>query len=300
MSKRILTRREFLKTSAAGAAAGALLLNKPGQLFAEDETAEAKTRVVLIRNQDVLGDNNKVRREVIAEMIDEAVVALTGEDSAEAAWKTVAGPGDVVGIKSNVWSYIPTPPELEDVITNRLVASGVDDKDIAVDDRGVLGNPVFNKATVLINTRPLRTHHWSGVGTLLKNYIMFVPKPSAYHPDSCADLAKLWTLPNIEGKTRLNILVALTPLFHGIGPHHYNPQYVWSYNGLLVGLDPVAVDAMGVRLLTAKRAEFFGEERPINPPPKHVYLADSRHHLGTADPNKIELIKLGWTDNSLI
>ena len=300
MPKKILTRREFLKTSAAGAAAGALLLNKPGQLFAEYDTSTAKARVVLIRNKDVLGESNEVRPDIMAEMIDEAVVVLTGEDDAEAAWKTIAGPGDVVGIKSNVWSYIPTPAELEDAITRRLVEAGVDDADISVDDRGVLGNPVFKKATVLINARPLRTHHWSGVGTLIKNYIMFVDEPEAYHPDSCADLAKLWTLPNVAGKTRLNILVALTPLFHGIGPHHYNPKYVWAYNGLLVGLDPVAVDAMGVRILTAKRAEFFGEDRPINPPPKHVYLADTRHHLGTADPSKIELIKLGWSDNSLI
>ena len=300
MPKKILTRREFLKTSAAGAAAGALLLNKPGQLFAEYDTSTAKARVVLIRNKDVLGESNEVRPDIMAEMIDEAVVVLTGEDDAEAAWKTIAGPGDVVGIKSNVWSYIPTPAELEDAITRRLVEAGVDDADISVDDRGVLGNPVFKKATVLINARPLRTHHWSGVGTLIKNYIMFVNEPEVYHPDSCADLAKLWTLPNVAGKTRLNILVALTPLFHGIGPHHYNPKYVWAYNGLLVGLDPVAVDAMGVRILTAKRAEFFGEDRPINPPPKHVYLADTRHHLGTADPSKIELIKLGWSDNSLI
>jgi hypothetical protein len=300
MSKTILTRREFLKTSASAAAAGALLLNRPDQLFAEEDATAAKTRVVLIRNKDVLGENNEVRGDIIADMIDEAVVALTGEDSTEAAWKTVAGPGDVVGIKSNVWSYIPTPAALEDVITKRLVSAGVEETDVSVDDRGVRGNPVFKKATVLVNTRPLRTHHWSGVGTLLKNYIMFDKQPSAYHPDSCADLAKLWVLPHVKGKTRLNILVALTPLFHGIGPHHYNPQYVWAYKGLLVGLDPVAVDATGVRILTAKRAEFFGEDRPINPPPKHVYLADTRHHLGTADPHKIELIKLGWSDASLI
>jgi hypothetical protein len=75
---------------------------------------------------------------------------------------------------------------------------------------------------------------------------------------------------------------------------------VWGYGGLLVGFDPVAVDATGVRILSAKRTEYFGEDRPINPPPKHVFLADTRHHLGTADPEKIELIKLGWSDGALI
>ncbi len=129
---------------------------------------------------------------------------------------------------------------------------------------------------------------------------MFVPDPPRFHPDSCADLAALWQLPAVKGKTRLNVLVMLTPLFHSVGPHGFNPAYVWKYNGLLVGLDPVAVDATGARIIQAKRREFFGEDRPINPPPKHIGLADTRHHLGTADPNKIELVKLGWTEGILI
>jgi hypothetical protein len=256
--------------------------------------------VVLIRSKDVLDGDLRVRPEPLTEMLDEAVVALTGENDAASAWGTIAGAGDVVGIKTNVWNYLSTPESLEHTVTGRLIEAGVDEAEISVDDRGIRSNPVFKKSTVLVNARPLRTHHWAGVGTLLKNYIMFVDTPSAYHPDSCADLAKIWKLPQVEGKTRLNILVALTPLFHGVGPHHYNPKYVWGYGGLLVGFDPVAVDATGVRILSAKRTEYFGEDRPINPPPKHVFLADTRHHLGTADPEKIELIKLGWSDGALI
>ena len=86
----------------------------------------------------------------------------------------------------------------------------------------------------------------------------------------------------------------------GIGAHHFNPEYTWPYRGLLVGLDPVAVDSTGVRLLVAKRKEYFKEDRPINPPPKSVYMADTRHHLGTADPEKIEVVKLGWKEGALI
>ena len=129
---------------------------------------------------------------------------------------------------------------------------------------------------------------------------MFVEKPSDYHGDTCADLAKLWKLPHLEGKTRLNILVMFTPLFHSMGPHAFNPQYTWAYRGLLVGIDPVAVDATGLRILLAQRQEYFQEDRPLNPPAKHIYLADTRHHLGNADPAKIELIKLGWLEGALI
>lgn len=297
MSKNVLTRREFLKTSASAAMAGALFLNAPDRLFA---AGDEKTRVVLIRNKDVLDDLNAPKPDVLQKMLDEAVAALVGESDPAKAWQTIAGPDDVVGIKSNIWQSLGTPEALEDAIENRLLEAGVDEKNISVNDQQVLRDPVFRDATALINVRPLRTHNWSGVGSLIKNYIMFVDTPSSYHGDSCADLAKIWKLPSVEGKTRLNILVVLTPLFHGIGPHHYNPKYTWAYKGLLVGFDPVAVDATGVRILQAKRRAFFEEDRPLNPPPKHVFLADTRHHLGTADPEKIDLVRLGWQDDSLI
>ena len=180
------------------------------------------------------------------------------------------------------------------------MGAGVPEKNIGIRDRGIRNDSIFKNATALINVRPMRTHYWSGVGSLIKNYILFDKKPSAYHPDTCADLAKIWKSPLVEGKTHLNILVLFTPLFHGSGPHHFNPKYTWAYKGMLVGTDPVAVDSTGVRILLAKRKEFFGEERPLNPPPKHIFLADTRHQLGTANPQKIELIKLGWKEGILI
>ncbi len=283
--------------SSSAAVAGTVLLGSSETVFPE---TLKKTRVVLVRNEDVLDADGGVRQEVIGEMLDEAVTILVDETDPERAWGQIVKPDDVVGVKSNEWDYLPTPQALESVIENRVVNAGVNTKKLSIKDRGVLGNSIFQNATALINVRPLRTHHWSGVGSLLKNYIMFVPRPEDYHDDSCADLATLWKLPIVEGKTRLNVLVALTPLFHGIGPHHYNSKYVWSYKGLLVGLDPVAVDATGVRILLAKRKEFFKEERPLNPPPKHVFLADTRHGLGTADPARIELVKIGWEEDALI
>ena len=92
----------------------------------------------------------------------------------------------------------------------------------------------------------------------------------------------------------------LTPLFHGSGRHHFDKKYTWRYNGLLVGTDPVAVDATGLRILEARRQEYFGEFRPMKPPPHHIAFADIRHGLGISDPNKIELIKLGWQKDILI
>ncbi|HEX7502405.1 MAG TPA: DUF362 domain-containing protein [Acidobacteriota bacterium] len=297
MKKKTISRRKFIRDSAAAMAAGTLALAFPAKQGAQ---AAPKTKVVLIRDRDVVGENGAVNAEVVQRMLDDAVKTLCGEKDAAAAWKKIVRPDDIVGIKTNVWQALPTPPQLEEAIRSRVLSAGVKAENISVRDRGLLADPVFMKATALVNVRPMRTHDWSGLGTLLKNYIMFVPDPPRFHPDSCADLAALWQLPEVKGKTRLNVLVMLTPLFHSVGPHGFNPAYVWKYNGLLVGLDAVAVDATGARIIQAKRREFFGEDRPINPPPKHIELADTRHHLGTADPAKIDLVKLGWTEGILI
>jgi hypothetical protein len=293
-----LTRRDFIKQTASAAVGSALYLGTTGQLIAAIK--QDKTKVVLVRHQAAIDNQSKSNKAVLEQMLHDAVVALLGEANPDLAWKRLIRPDDIVGIKTNVWSPLPVPTELEDIIRSKVLKSGVDKGRIGIRDRGLLGDQIFTSATALINVRPLRTHYWSGVGSLLKNYITFVPRPSEYHEDTCADLASIWKLPLVEGKTRLNILVVLTPLFHGSGPHHYNPRYVWAYKGFLVGTDPVAVDSVGVRLLQAKRREFFGEDRPLNPPPKHMFLADTRHGLGVADPAKIDLVRIGWQEGLLI
>ncbi len=295
MSPKEISRRDFLKDTTA--AASALYLSLPDSVFSQQVS---KTKVVLIRKKNLLNDKNEANQQIVDQMLDEAVANLLDEKEPLAAWKKLIKPEDVVGIKTNEIGYLPTPPAINRALKLRVLAAGVPEKNIGIKDRGVHSDPLFQKATVLINTRPLRTHHWSGVGSLLKNYIMFVKTPWEYHADSCADLAKLWQLPITKGKTRLNVLVMFTPLFHSVGPHNFNPQYTWNYNGLLVGTDPVAVDAVGLRILLAKRREYFKEESPLPISPKHIFLADTRHHLGTADAEKIELVRLGWQEGNLI
>jgi hypothetical protein len=296
MSAKYFTRREFIKTTALSAASSmvissnSFLFGKPGN----------KTKVVLIRDKNVLDEKGKINVDVLEKMLDDSVKLLFDTKDAVTAWKSFIKPQDVVGIKTDVWNYFPTPSELENVIKKRVMNAGVEENNVSIDDRGVRNNPVFQKATVLINSRPMRTHYWAGVGTLLKNYIMFAERPSAYHPDSCADLAAIWKLPEVKDRTRLNILVMLTPQFHSVGPHGYSPEYIWQYKGLIVSSDPVAADAVGLKIIEAKRKVFFKEDKPLNPPAKHIELADTRHHLGTADMKKMDLIKIGWKESILI
>jgi hypothetical protein len=295
MEEKIITRRDSLRVAAGTAMAATL-----GAGILGEAKAEPAARVVLIRNAEVLGSDGKVREEILQSMLDEAVRSLLGTKESLEAWQKLIKSSDIVGIKTNSWYRLPTPKELEAAIKRRLLDVGVAEENIDIDDRGVLQNPVFLKATALINVRPLRTHHWSGVGTCLKNYIQFVPNPSAYHDEGCSPLGKIWTYPIVKGKTRLNILSVLTPQFYGRGANFFDRRYVWPYNGLIVGTDPVAVDAIGAHLLQAKRVAFFGEDRALDVPPTHIMVADKTYRLGISDLSRIQLIKLGWADELLI
>lgn len=291
-----ITRRDFIKSTSA-AAIGVATLGLPA-FSAEGET-KYKSKVILIRNKDAVNREGNISGDIIQQMLDEAVVKLFGNDDVTACWKQIVSPRDFVGIKSNVWKFIPTTSQVENAIKNRVMDAGVPEENIGIDDRSVLANPIFKKATALINARPMRTHAWSGVGSLLKNYITFVNPPD-YHYNSCADLGAIWHLPMVKDKTRLNVLVMLTPQFHTAGPHHFDKEFVWNYGGLIVGTDPVACDAVGLKIIQAKRKSYYGDDRPIKPIAHHIQFADTRHNLGTSDMNKIDLVKLGWDEGWLI
>jgi len=290
-SRHSISRRQFIKSASAAALVTPLLLSGREQTVA---SSSGKSRVILVRDINVLDENGQPRQTVVQEMLDAGLKSLTGKPDPQSAWKTIIKPQDIVGIKNNRWPYLRTTAEVENALKKRIMEAGVKEESISVDDLGVLRNPIFQKATALINARPMRSHHWAGVGSLIKNYIMFIPDPESIHPDSCADLASLWDLPMIKGKTRLNVLVMFTPQYHSFGPHSFNPKYVGKYYGLLVGFDPVAIDSTGLRIIEAMRREHFGDDRPLNPPAKHISVADTKYHLGTTDPQKIELIKIGY------
>jgi hypothetical protein len=313
MSRKEISRREFLKTTAVAPAAAAIGCGSTGAASvasaprpaavrgaATVQSVSQASRVVLVRDSKAVLELRKFDGAVVQKMLDDAVTALFGVKDPVAAWKRIVVPGDTVGIKTNVWNSLPTGKEVEEAIRKRVLEAGVPADKLAVADRGVLQNPIFRNATVLINARPARVHYWSGMGGCIKNYITFVPRPADYHDDACADLATIWSLPHVKGRTKLNILVMLTPQYHNIGPRGFNEKYLWPYGGLIAGQDVVAVDATGYRIIQAKRREVFGEDLALETSAHHIGLADTRHKLGRSDPKDIELIKLGWTEGVLV
>jgi hypothetical protein len=254
--------------------------------------------VVLVRDAEALDKAGRPRAKVVARMLDQAVAALLSKRDPAAAWRQLLKPDDLLGIKTNVWKYLPTPSAVESHLARMARMVGIPKSKVRVDDRGALRT--LRDCSALINTRPLRSHHWAGIGGCIKNYIMFVPRPQDYHDDACAPLGAVWNLPIVSGKTRLNVLVLLTPQFHGRGPHHFSPQYVWRYNGLLVSPDPVAADAVGVEILKAKRREHFGRDKPFSTRTTHVQVADKRYGIGNSDLKRIKVIRLGDKEGILL
>ena len=303
-------RRSFIKVTAAasaGMALGARVFAGPADSEPKAPPAkekpktegESKTRskAVLVRDKAVVGAKGEIDAKIVERMLDDSVKTLTGAEKASEGWCQLFGPKDIVGIKTNVWKFLATPPEVESAIKARLVACGVPEASIKITDRAA--RTELAACTALLNVRPVRTHHWSGIGGCIKNYIMFVEEPANYHDDSCADLGAIWNLPIVKGKTRLNLLLALTPQFYGRGPHSYDPRHVWTYGGIFASKDPVAVDSLGAELLRLKRIEFFGEDKPVTAT-KHVGFAETRHGIGVADLKRIDLVKLGWQENLLL
>ncbi len=202
-SRRAITRRAFIKSASAAAIAAPLLLSAQNEKAA---VPAGKSRVVLLRDINVLDENGQPRQDVVQEMLDTGLKTLTGKPDPQSAWKTIIKPDDIVGIKNNRWGYLQTTPQVQNALKKRVLEAGVKENNVSIDDLGVLQNPIFLKSTALINARPLRSHHWAGVGSLIKNYIMFIPEPITIHPDSCADLASIWNLPIVKDNLSLVVI----------------------------------------------------------------------------------------------
>lgn len=137
--KRIITRRDFIRTGSCvvmGSLMGLPMVRKAAGLATE------KSRVVLIRNSEVTNGYGSLHAEVLVDMLDQAVAMLHDTSNSAKAWRKMVKPDDIVGIKSNVWHYLPTPAALEDAIASRLMESGISTSNISIDDRGVGGNEI--------------------------------------------------------------------------------------------------------------------------------------------------------------
>ncbi len=294
-----ITRRSFMKDAACGSLGFVVGLNglapgaPSGGAFA---AADPLARVVLVRDEAAVDGAHAVNAQVVAAMIDRAVAALAGENDPVKAWGRYAGAKDTVGVKITrcEWMRVHTDQAVVDAVVARLKDLGVAEGRIHAMDGGLPAKD----CTVLINVPSVKVHSLTGMACSIKNYINFSPRASAYHGSGNTKLAETFLLPAVKGKTRLVIVDALRPYF-GPGPQ-INPLHRWDYKGIMAAIDPVAVDTTALKLCEIKRRLFKGEDWPITPPPRFLEAADKEYKLGTSDPAKIDLEKIGWDKDILI
>lgn len=156
-----------------------------------------------------------------------------------------------------------------------------------------LSNILVKQCTAIINVPILKDHGIVGVTNAMKNFFGAIHNPNKYH-ENCGDpfVADVNMLSEIRSKTRLTISDVLTAQCEGGPP--FMPQWAWNYNGLLIGFDRVAIDALGWTIIEEKRSE---QNLPLlkqagREPAYIARAADEFHKLGTNDLNRVEIIQV--------
>jgi uncharacterized protein (DUF362 family) len=292
---------------------------------APPKAAGGKSRVVLVEDARAATDAG-INESAIREMLDKGITALTGQSDAKAAWASLFKPDDVVGVKVNCLFGIgvSTHPEVTAAVVEGIKSAGVPDGKIVIYDRedghlrsvgyevnrgagvrcqgtdwtektygagvfkGRLSTILTDEITALANMPCLKHHSTSGVSISMKNHYGSIDNPGACHDNNCNPaIADVCTLSPIKDKTRVIICDALVPQCDG-GPGR-NAAAAWTYGGLLLSRDMVALDYQGWQIIEARRKETgLGS---LAGQVGHIASAAQRG-LGTNDPNQIELVEI--------
>ena len=139
-----LNRRQFLTRLATGVGGiGGALSGLPAfaQLRSGQLETEATETVRLTPVVEAIGkavwENDQLNEDAVSELMDQAMMKLTGRSSAKEAWRDIVLPDDVVGIKINPLAgpELSTHSIIVDKIIDGLYGAGVLRKQIIIWDR---------------------------------------------------------------------------------------------------------------------------------------------------------------------
>ncbi|MBN1917331.1 MAG: DUF362 domain-containing protein [Verrucomicrobia bacterium] len=321
-----LSRRDFLKQAALGAAAISLGgfasgLPLPSLAATQGGGQQAKAMVIDARSP-FWRVEGKINAEKIKAMMDYGIRRLAGKEDAAEAWKLVASPDQVVGIKFNDLSYNYTNANqaILDAIVAGLAVAGVKRENIIVaeavgaewkntkrPERDPFSEPmevapgrttrltrfITSQIDVLINVPNIKDHGGAGITGCLKGIShsrTIMENPGPYHDNACAPgIVGVNKLEPIRAKRRVNIVNGLLAVYDG-GPNPARNQ--WEHNGFLFATDPVACDRVQIELIEAERKRrglrglFERHNQPV-----HVEQA-AKAGLGIGDLNQIDWIKV--------
>ena len=289
--KAVLTRRDFMR-GAIGVTLGASIL---GFQWPKGEAkAAGSSLVTVVRDKNALDASKNVDSTILEKMLEQTLIKVTGQKNTKDGWLSLVKPNDVIGLVPTD-HLNPTHDEVVEVVKSSLVDAGIPKDKIRLAQGGP-GNP--KKCDSLIALPGLKAHWLTGIGTVMKLYIMYSGSPSSYHKSNSSKLGEIWKLPFVKGKTKLVLVDSLYPLCDK-GPQP-DPRYQWPYNGLIAGTDPVAVETVCLNIINEKRKAIRGEPWPLSPPPICVEAADKVYGLGTSRMEQIKIEHYGWEHELLL
>ncbi len=293
-------RRDFLERGIA--LAGALFagstaaerlegLASPPPLAAD---SPRKSKVVIARDPQLRAGGASLDSAQVLKLLDRSMQAAFDTDSPVEAWKKVARPGEVVGLKVNCLAGRgnATRHELVEAVTERLQQAGI--RDIVIWDRlnrdlesarykivergsgvrcfgndtlgfdselftfGNVGSLVCRTLTqvtdAVINLPVLKDHGIAGVTLALKSLFGAIHNPNKYH----LNVGDPYVADvNMLEPIRRKVRLHICDAINAQydGGPSFMPQWMWPYNGLIVSRDPVALDSVGWQIIEKKRAE---------------------------------------------
>jgi len=297
--KHILTRRDFIRGT-IGATLGYSVLGLKWPAAAEEQDANSKSParssvVTIVRDEHVMDASMNVDTAILKTMFEQTLTRTAGKNRPKDAWLSLVKPDDVVGLVTTP-ALNPTNKDLIEIVKMSLEEAGIPQDHIVMAQSR--STDKVKACSALISMPALKAHWLTGIGTVIKNYITFSGNPRAYHGAGSAKLGEIWNLPDVKGKTKLVLVDALYPLCDK-GPQ-VDPKYKWPYNGLIAGFDPVAVETVCLKIITAKRHAIKGEPWPLSPPPICVEAADKVYGLGTSRMEEIKIVHYGWDKDLLV
>ncbi|HQK93483.1 MAG TPA: DUF362 domain-containing protein [Armatimonadota bacterium] len=276
-------------------------------------------KVAVARCPRIWSDETGVDPQVLAEVIDHAMMWFVGADSAEKAWRSLFGSDERIGLKPNGLGGIElsTSEALSAYVVDRLTGIGVKRENIIAweQNAGFIANcgipvdeppwgiqavitgdalgqrvthgtvdqrltsVVTDRVDAIVNLPILKDHAMSGVTLSMKNHYGTVEAPSALHGNFRDHLADLASVPAIRDKTRL-ILCDMTHCVVDGGPMG-SPHFFPG--AIMVASDMAAHDALGTAILEEERKERnMPSLAQVGKPPTFLAAAQERG-VGIAD-----------------
>jgi len=190
-----------------------------------------------------------------------------------------------------------TPGRKDGVLYTGVNGDWEDEPTLIHDCKGKLAKILTRKITALVNVPVLKSHVRAGITFCMKNHYgsFHNPRdahgggPRTVHGGTCDPyIAELTALDVIRKKERLFVCDALRPVANK-GPM-VQPRFTYTENAIMAGLDPVALDVVGLKMLDAQRAKMGLESLEKTGSARCIFTA-AKKGLGVADMAKIEIVE---------